>query len=152
MFLSTTRKLCARIVSGSLLGRRRHDSLSEKSKSCWSHFFIWKALTSSCSCQRTRRSTSLSTRRSSVIFFALYERKDERKKNEICGRINHGCFTTTMHQLITPWTSSRIRLREISPNGNNLLIHMILICVFFPQPQEDHQGGADLKVWRLRGL
>ena len=78
------------------------------------------------SCHRARRSVSKSTKRSCGFCFAQCARRDES-----CGRTNHGCFTTTMHLLTTPSASGSSWPRSTSPYCNNLPVHPILLRVTF---------------------
>ena len=141
-FLITTGKPSARDVSGSLRrrrGRRKQDSQNQKWKSCWSRSSMSEASSTVSSCHRARRSISKSTKRSCGFCFAQCARKDES-----CGRINRGCFTTTMHLLTTgsSWP------RRTSPYWNNLTWPCSVWLFSFPQAQGDHQGDP---FWRRGG-
>ena len=81
-FLSTNLKPSVREVKGSLWrcqNRRKQNSQSQKSKSCWSH-----SLSTAGSCHIAWRSISKSTRR----YYGVYFTKCARRK-ETCGRTNH---------------------------------------------------------------
>ena len=95
-FLSMIRKPSTRAIIRCLRGCRKQDS--QKSKSCWSCFSMWEALSTTNSWHNARRSISNSIKWSWDVCFAQCA-----IRNEIYSRINHGCFTTTMHLLATPW-------------------------------------------------